>query len=54
MMLGLILHSSHKKQPEKIILSIVSARKDLMIHKRHVRFLFIPGLPLVVANQHYS
>ena len=33
MVFGLVLHTTHEEQPDDVVLEIVSAGSDLMVHK---------------------
>lgn len=54
MMFCLVLHTSHHQQPEEVLVSVVSAGDDLMIHKSPFWVIFEPLLLLVVSDENKS
>jgi hypothetical protein len=51
MVFGLELHSAHQQQPEEVLVSVVSAGLDLVVHEGHLWVLFEADLVLVVSDQ---
>lgn len=52
MVLSLVLHSSHQEQPYNIVLKVVPAGDDLMIHKTQWNLLFKSMLSFVISDEH--
>jgi hypothetical protein len=54
MMFCLVLHTAHHQEPEEVLVAVVTASDNLVIHKGHLGVLCKPLLLLVVADEDES